>query len=291
MPILAPLVAETTTTTGTGDVTLTGRTGEGWRTFNGAYGTGGTDLFHYWIRHRTALEWEFGSGHLSAATTLVRDTVIRSSNSDAAVSFAAGTKDVYCDTASGPAAFSRLKVGATVYNSLPGVSPVTGAPVQVAALAAGTTYYMPIRIEDAGAGPVLDSLTVEVTTAGGAGTLARIGICVASPDLAPGALIFGSAALAVDSTGLKTAGSIATRLTPGYYHLILVSDGTPSVRVIRGSLAVMPIRVNGTANMLFESLRNTSAGYSALPDPAAAVETDGFGGTGMNYTVFPGFTP
>jgi len=44
--------------------------------------------------HQSAAEWEVGTGHLSAATTLVRDTVLNSSNSNAAVNFSAGTKDV-----------------------------------------------------------------------------------------------------------------------------------------------------------------------------------------------------
>jgi Chaperone of endosialidase len=40
--------------------------------------------------------WEIGTGHLSGASTLVRDTVRQSSNADALVAFAAGTKNVFC---------------------------------------------------------------------------------------------------------------------------------------------------------------------------------------------------
>jgi hypothetical protein len=95
MPSVEDLVHETATTTGTGNFTVSNVSGK--QSFNSAFGTGGTDLFFYFISHRTAAEWEQGTGHLSAATTLVRDTVWSSSNSNAAVNFSAGTKDVTCD--------------------------------------------------------------------------------------------------------------------------------------------------------------------------------------------------
>jgi len=95
MPAPSDLVHETTTSTGTGNLTVTSESGK--RTFNTAFGTGGSNLFDYFISHRTAAEWEIGTGHLSASTTFVRDTVISSSNANAAVNFSAGTKDVTND--------------------------------------------------------------------------------------------------------------------------------------------------------------------------------------------------
>lgn len=96
--VLAPanLVQQTTTGTGTGNLTLA--TVMGKRSFNAAFGNGATtNVFNYFLSHRTAAEWEFGSGHMSDATTLVRDTVIESSNANAAVDFSVGTKDVSND--------------------------------------------------------------------------------------------------------------------------------------------------------------------------------------------------
>lgn len=95
MPDPANLVHETSTTTGTGNFTVADANGR--QSFNDAFGTGGTDTFDYFISHQSAAEWEYGTGHLSDASTLVRDTVINSSNSDAAVNFSAGTKDVTND--------------------------------------------------------------------------------------------------------------------------------------------------------------------------------------------------
>ena len=96
MPVAANFVYETTTGTGTSTLTLTSVTGK--QTFNQAFGTGSTtDVFSYFISNRSANEWEVGTGHMSAATTLVRDTIINSSNGNLVVNFTAGTKEVTND--------------------------------------------------------------------------------------------------------------------------------------------------------------------------------------------------
>lgn len=99
MPAPSDLVHETSTTTGTGNLTLSNANGK--RSFNTAFGTGGSNVFDYYISNRDAAEWERGTGSLLAASTLVRDTVIASSNANAAVNFSAGTKDVTNDVPAG----------------------------------------------------------------------------------------------------------------------------------------------------------------------------------------------
>lgn len=92
----ANLVHETSSTTGTGNLTLAAVNGK--QSFATAFSTGvTTDVFVYFISNRDAAEYERGTGHMSDATTLVRDTVIESTNANAAVSFSAGTKDVVYD--------------------------------------------------------------------------------------------------------------------------------------------------------------------------------------------------
>jgi hypothetical protein len=90
--VLKDRVKEQTTTTGTGSVTLGGAV-SGFEAFS-AVGDGNTT--YYAIVHQTADEWEVGLGTYTAAGTLLsRDTILESSNSDAAVVFSAGTKDVF----------------------------------------------------------------------------------------------------------------------------------------------------------------------------------------------------
>lgn len=91
--VYADRVRETSTTTGTGTLTLSGAV-TGFQTFSSAIGANNTCF--YVISHRSAAEYEVGFGTVgSPATTLARTSVIASSNSNAAVNFSAGTKDVF----------------------------------------------------------------------------------------------------------------------------------------------------------------------------------------------------
>ena len=85
-------VKETTTTTGTGTITLAGAS-TGYQSFS-AIGNGNTT--YYTISNPGTTEWEVGIGtYTSSGTTLSRDTVLASSNSGSLVTFSAGTKDVF----------------------------------------------------------------------------------------------------------------------------------------------------------------------------------------------------
>src|SRR5210317_190100 len=86
-------VKEESTTTGTGTLTLSGAVA-GFETFSSAIGN--TNTTYYAIQNQDVpTEFEVGLGTVGAGT-LSRDTIISSSNSDAAVNFSAGTKDVFC---------------------------------------------------------------------------------------------------------------------------------------------------------------------------------------------------
>jgi hypothetical protein len=84
-------VKETSTTTGTGSFTLAGAV-TGFETFSSAIGNANTT--YYAIVNTVNSEFEVGLGTVGAGT-LARTTVISSSNSDSAVDFAAGTKNVF----------------------------------------------------------------------------------------------------------------------------------------------------------------------------------------------------
>jgi hypothetical protein len=85
-------VRETTTTAGTGTITLAGVV-TGFQSFS-VIGNGNTTF--YTIAGQGTAEWEVGIGtYTSSGTTLSRDTVLESSASGAKVTFSAGTKDVF----------------------------------------------------------------------------------------------------------------------------------------------------------------------------------------------------
>lgn len=102
MPTFADRVKETSTTTGTGNLTLAGAA-TGFQTFNTAFGNGATGLsFYYCIEAvdgsgNPSGNWEVGLGHLSASTTLVRDQILsNSAGTTAAINLSAGTVNVFC---------------------------------------------------------------------------------------------------------------------------------------------------------------------------------------------------
>jgi hypothetical protein len=86
-------VKVTTTTPGTGALTLGGAAVGGFQSF-AVIGNGNTT--YYTITDSTNSAWEVGIGTYTASgTTLSRDSVLESSNSGSLVNFAAGSKDVF----------------------------------------------------------------------------------------------------------------------------------------------------------------------------------------------------
>jgi hypothetical protein len=90
--VLKDRVKETSTTTGTGTLTL-GGAASGFQSFS-VIGDGNST--YYTIVDSTAGTWEVGIGtYTSSGTTLSRDVILESSNSGAAVDFASNPKDVF----------------------------------------------------------------------------------------------------------------------------------------------------------------------------------------------------
>lgn len=117
MPSVADRIKETTTTTGTGTVSLGGAQA-GFRAFSSAFTTG--TVVYYCITDGT--NWEVGSGAVTTGTpwTLARTSILASSNANALVSFGAGSKDVFCTLPADQSAKDQT------YNSLGVGTPADG---------------------------------------------------------------------------------------------------------------------------------------------------------------------
>ncbi len=101
--VIADRVQETSTTAGTGTLTLAGAV-TGYQSFS-AIGNGNTT--YYTIFDPTTGAWEVGLGTYTASgTTLSRTTVLSSSNAGALVSFAANIKSVFSTYPAGKAVYS-----------------------------------------------------------------------------------------------------------------------------------------------------------------------------------------
>ena len=86
-------VKETTTTTGTGAISL-GGAASNFRAFSNVLSNG--DTTYYCIVDGTNSAHEIGLGtYTSSGNTLSRDTILESTNSDSAVNLLSGTKDIF----------------------------------------------------------------------------------------------------------------------------------------------------------------------------------------------------
>ena len=110
--VLNDRVKETTTTTGTGALTLGGAV-TGFETFG--TGIGNSNTTYYAVTLPASAEFEVGLGTLNSdSTTITRTTVISSSNSDSAVNFSAGTKTIFCTMPASKAVFLDASGNATL---------------------------------------------------------------------------------------------------------------------------------------------------------------------------------
>lgn len=133
---------------------------------------------------------------------------------------------------SGPV-LSRMWPNAVTNFGLPGWSEVAGWAAGLGA-SAGSIYYTPIYVDGSTA---FDRICINVTTAGAASTLARLGIYRAdATNEAPGTLVVDAGTVDVATTGEKLA-TISQTLTSGMYWLAFVSNGGPTCKCPMTSFA------------------------------------------------------
>jgi hypothetical protein len=224
--VLADRVKETTTTAGTGTVTLLGASA-GFQSFAAV---GNANTTYYAIVGQTTSEWEVGIGtYTSSGTTLARTTVLSNSSATqpSALSFAAGTKDVFVTYPSSKSVNLDASGNATALGT-----PASFVGTNITGTASGLT---------AGNVTTNANLTGDVTSSGNATTLATVNSNVGS---------FTFSSVTVNAKGLVTAASSGsapaefpsgTRLTfnqtaapTGYTKS--TSDDNKALRVVTGSV-------------------------------------------------------
>jgi hypothetical protein len=97
--VTADRVRDTSTTTSTGNITVSGTAPTGFLTFSAVLSV--NDTFYYAIQHQSLNEWEVGIGTYSSSNVFARTTVFSSSNAGSLVNFSAGTKDVFITVPAG----------------------------------------------------------------------------------------------------------------------------------------------------------------------------------------------
>jgi hypothetical protein len=181
--VIANRVKETTTTTGTGTITLAGAS-TGFQSF-AIVGNGNTT--YYCIAGQGTSEWEVGVGtYATSGTTLARTTVLSNSSATqpSALSFSAGTKDVFVTYPSEKSVNLDASGNATALGT-----PVSGVATNFTGTASGLT---------AGNVTTNANLTGDVTSVGNATSLATVNSNVGS---------FTFSSITVNAKGLITAAS------------------------------------------------------------------------------------
>ena len=181
--VLADRVKESTTTAGTGTVTLLGAA-PGFQSFAVV---GNANTTYYTIAGQTTSEWEVGIGTYTASGTLLARTTVLSNSAGTqptALTFSAGTKDVFVTYPSSKSVNLDASGNATALGT-----PAAFVGTNITGTASGLT---------SGNVTTNANLTGDVTSSGNATTLATVNSNVGS---------FTNSSITVNAKGLITAAS------------------------------------------------------------------------------------
>jgi hypothetical protein len=275
LPMLANWVEGTSTTGGTGALTVSSVSGS--PTFTSVWGSSGTRFVHYSIveftdtTFATVAKAENGVGSVALSTNaLTRTRVFESWDGSAH-----GTSAVSFGTSSG---LVRVRISATAqtWPNLPqfylAASPsedlgMPSAAMTVtanAAVTAGREYYSPFLW----LGGVITQAGLSVSTAVSS-TSAKAGIYEVGSDGKPGQKLLdltSGGAITTATTGAKVVSVSATLLPPGWYYSGLLFEGAPTMRSYSSTL----ISPAGTLNGVPVTHVYATGDYSTgLPAPAS----------------------
>jgi hypothetical protein len=289
--VLADRVQETTTTTGTGSITLAGAV-TGYQTF-AVIGNGNTTF--YTIADQGGANWEVGVGTYSTTgPTLARTTVLASSNSGSLVNFTAGTKTVFVTYPSEKSV--NLDASGNV-SALGTIASGTwqGSTVQTAYGGTGVTTSSGANsnvLRDANSNIVVNNVLngyTNITAAGGTTVLTAAstyyqkisGSTTQTIQLPVGTTLANGQAFVFDndSSGAVTivdnASTVIDTVPSGGYSYLFVEDNSTSAGSW-GKYALLPASYDfstSTANFGTAVITNTTYQGTAV--------ASGYGGTGL----------
>ncbi len=268
-------VHETSTTTGTGNITLAGAV-SAMQSFNSAFGL--NRRFTYWIDNG-GTEWETGIGYLSGTTTLVRETP-KDGSASTPVSFTGGALDVFvaANQSQSMPTFGQMESNAQIVSANQGDSTDTQALVG----GADSIQYMPfLWLGD----QAFDGIRVRCQTT--VGTVFRMGL-YENVDGAPTDLIVSTGDLTPAVANI--IGSISSTTLPvGWYWIAIVSDGADSFKgtnragVIQNPMGTSPL---SSEHLNFQLFTESAPSWTVLPASAGTlVKSSGNNNAGIRMAL------
>lgn len=273
--MLANWVRATSSTTGTGDLTLSAVSG--YPQPSDAFAVGQRWAYCL-LDDSTGAPVEAGIGYLSAGTTFVREyptatyvggTLTTSSVTAATLS---GTTRLICAATAEATPVNPPNIdpsaGSRVFS--PYLCPVTGGTM---AVTTDRCYYVPVMLNTV---RELDAIIFRVSSGSGTST-AKVGIYRANGSGRPGDKIEESASLSTGTaySGVKQTGTLTKRrYTPGLYFVAFACNGAATINAPSG-VTTEPL-LGGDANSVlkigayYEAL---TSGWTSLPTTASATPT------------------
>ena len=254
--ILEDRVKVNTTTTGTGTVVLAATAPAGYQTFAVI---GDNNTTYYTIAGQTTNEWEVGIGtYYLANSSLSRDTILSSSAANAAVTFTAGTKDVFVTYPSEQAVYEDATGNISSYRFLGGSIDNITIGATTANTIAGTTLS-------------LNNTFTSTRTGGAANGTSQIYLNGATSNR----IDYNTNGVGVPAVTTRSAG---TKIV--YYPGVSVSSTDFATGIESGALWTS---IPGTANF-FRWYANVTV-VASLSGGGVLTTTGGFSGNGANLTA------